>query len=300
MNEIQIMVKHLTKDFGHGRGIFDINLQVNRGEVLGFLGPNGAGKTTTIRHLMGFTKPGHGQAMICGLDTTSQYKQVMEHVGYLPGEVVLPEDMTGTAFIKMMRQLRHVDNDEYLQELLTRFSLDPQLGIKKMSLGTKRKLAVVVALMADPEVLILDEPTSGLDPAMQDQFINFMVEEKRRGKTILLSSHIFREVEALCDRIAIIKEGKIVAEVNANQLMNSEEKHFYLTFADEQAATQARQRLGGQQHKYELEVKIAREQLNQFFKVVAQYPIVKLTEQHFNLEKYFLEFYRTDRQFQTF
>ena len=299
MSNKQITIEQLTKDFGHGRGIFDINLYVRRGEVLGFLGPNGAGKTTTIRHLMGFTKPGKGRAEISGLNATTQYQRVMENVGYLPGEVALPEEMNGRSFIKMMQQMRKIDDDSHIRKLLTQFELDPNMPIKKMSLGMKRKLAVVVALMADPDVLILDEPTSGLDPSMQDQFISFMVGEKNRGKTILLSSHIFREVEALCDRIVIIKDGHIVSEVDANQLKNADEKNFKLVFVDAAAASKAHQQLGGQLKEAELNIKVKRSQLTKFFKNLGRYSVVSITEQRFDLEKYFLHFYRTDRKFQT-
>lgn len=219
-----IRVENMTKDFGHGRGIFNVDFQVGKGEVLGFLGPNGAGKTTTIRHLLGFTQPSKGTAEIMGLDCLGQHSQVMQYVGYLPGEIALPEGLTGWQFIRMMQQMRQIESDDYLHYLLDLFEFDPSGSTKRMSLGDKRKLAVVTAFMGNPDILILDEPTSGLDPLMQEKFIQFMVEEKRRGKTILLSSHIFPEVEATCDRIIIIKEGKLVAEVNAKELKNEDEK----------------------------------------------------------------------------
>ena len=210
-----INVSELTHDYGHGRGVFDISFDVNGGETLGFLGPNGAGKSTTMRHLMGFSKPQKGTVSIAGLDCTKQSRQIMEKVGYLPGEVALPEGLTGRAFIKMMQDMRGVKDGGRTEELLERFELDPSGNVKRMSIGEKRKLAIVAAFMSDPEILLLDEPTSGLDPVMQEEFISFIREEKQKGKTILLSSHIFSEVEALCDRIAIVKEGRLVSSVDA-------------------------------------------------------------------------------------
>ena len=156
-------VKSLTKDYGSGRGVFDVNLQVNKGEVFGFLGPNGAGKSTTIRHLMGFSKPDKGKTYILGKETFSHYDEILSKVGYIPGEVSLPSGLTGWEFIRMMQDLQKIHNEEKLKEMLDLFKLDDitlQGGTKRMSLGVKRKLAIVVAFMHDPEVLILDEPTS--------------------------------------------------------------------------------------------------------------------------------------------
>ena len=219
MNVIE--VKNLTKDYGSGRGVFDVNLAVKQGEVFGFLGPNGAGKSTTIRHLMGFSKPDKGETYIFGKPTFDKYYEILSKVGYIPGEIALPQGLTGWEFIRMMQNLQGVKNEEMLDKMLKLFELDDialRGETKRMSLGVKRKLAVVTAFMSDPEVLILDEPTSGLDPVMQEVFVNFIHEEKARGKTILLSSHIFSEIDSTCDRIAIIKDGRIVSEFVADDL----------------------------------------------------------------------------------
>lgn len=295
-----LKVEHLTKDFGHGRGIFDVNFEINKGEVLGFLGPNGAGKSTTIRHLMGFTKPGQGKVEINGFDCTNKPQEVMKYVGYLPGEVALPDDMTGGQFIKMMKAMRHIKDDRYLNHLIELFDLDYQGSMKKMSLGEKRKLAVVVAFMADPEILILDEPTSGLDPVMQEKFIEFMVEEKRRGKTILLSSHIFPEVEATCNRINIIKEGRIVAEVDAADLKNERQKNFQLGFTNPSNLAQAMSVFDNKKivQPLVLEVTVAKERISDFFKQLADLKVIAINERRFNLEKYFLDFHRSDKVFE--
>lgn len=300
MTEPALKVEHLTKDFGHGRGIFDVNFEIKPGEVFGFLGPNGAGKTTTIRHIMGFTKPGQGSASVLGMDCTTQYSEIMKHVGYLPGEIALPEGVSGWEFIRSMQKMRGVKDDRYLNSLLEMFDLDPQGNTKRMSLGTKRKLAVVTAFLADPEILILDEPTSGLDPAMQDKFIQFMVSEKRRNKTILLSSHIFPEVEATCDRIAIIKDGKIVSQVDANKLQDKEQKTFELFFANRKDLESASLGIGGRMGDHSLTVQVDSQDLSTFFNFqLRDRNVTRLVEHKFNLEKYFLDFYRTDKVFKT-
>lgn len=193
MNVIE--VNHLTKDYGSGRGVFDVDLRVEKGEVFGFLGPNGAGKSTTIRHLMGFSRPDQGETKIFGKPTFVRYHEILSEVGYIPGEIALPAGLTGWGFIDMMRELKKRPKKDRLDEMLRLFELDDAVlkgETKRMSLGVKRKLAVVTAFMSDPEVLILDEPTSGLDPVMQEKFIAFIHEEKARGKTILLQSHLFR------------------------------------------------------------------------------------------------------------
>lgn len=221
-------------------------------------------------------------------------------MGYLPGEVALPDDMTGAQFIKMMKAMRHIKDDRYLNHLIELFDLDYRGSMKKMSLGEKRKLAVVVAFMADPAILILDEPTSGLDPVMQEKFIEFMVEEKRRGKTILLSSHIFSEVEATCDRINIIKEGSIVAEVDSADLKNEKQKNFQLVFTNPSNLAQAMSVFDNKKivQPLVLEVTVAKERISDFFKQLAYLKVVAINERRFNLEKYFLDFYRSDKVFE--
>ena len=218
MNRI-IEVINLTKDYGFGRGVFDVSFSIQKGETFGFLGPNGAGKTTTIRHLMGFSKAEKGEAKILNKDTFTHYAEILKHVGYIPGELAFPAGLTGFELIKMTEDLVGKRDPERLTMLCDLFKLDARLlksSTKQMSLGTKRKLAIVTAFMSDPDILILDEPTSGLDPIMQDVFIDFIKKEKERGKTILLSSHIFNEVDQTCDRISIKR--KIIDTFVANDL----------------------------------------------------------------------------------
>lgn len=209
MNVLQI--DHLTRNYGNGKGIFDVSFSVGEGEVFGFLGPNGAGKTTTIRHLMGFIRPKEGFCRIDGKDCWKASAEIQQHLGYIPGEINFFDDMSGREFLRFMARYRQIPAENRQKELLERFELNPKGKIKKMSKGMKQKLGIVAALMHDPQILILDEPTSGLDPLMQNLFIQLIAEEKARGKTILLSSHMFEEVERTCDRIGIIRQGRMVA-----------------------------------------------------------------------------------------
>lgn len=209
MNVLQI--DHLTRNYGNRKGIFDVSFSVGEGEVFGFLGPNGAGKTTTIRHLMGFIRPKEGCCRIDGKVCWKARTEIQQHLGYIPGEINFFDDMSGQEFLRFMARYRQIPAENRQKELLERFELNPKGKIKKMSKGMKQKLGIVAALMHDPQILILDEPTSGLDPLMQNLFIQLIAEEKARGKTILLSSHMFEEVERTCDRIGIIRQGRMVA-----------------------------------------------------------------------------------------
>lgn len=291
-----IEVDHLTKDYGQGRGIYSVSFHIEKGEVFGFLGPNGAGKTTTIRHLMGFSNPQKGKSSIQGMYCNKKASKILQNVGYLPGEIALPEGLTGWEFIRMIQGLRNSHNEERLNYLLEKFQLDPSGKTKRMSLGNKRKLAVVTAFMSDPDTLILDEPTSGLDPVMQDRFIEFMREEKARGKTILLSSHIFSEVDAICDRIAIIKDGKIVSTVIANDIRHNKHKTFQIAFDSERELQtfQNEPTLNiayADAKKKTVELGIDDENINLLVQILGKYKIISFKEKKFSLESYFMHFY---------
>lgn len=302
-----IEVEHLTKDYGSGRGVFDVSIAVGKGEVFGFLGPNGAGKSTTIRHLMGFSKPQSGSTKIEGMETFSHYSQVLNHVGYIPGEIALPAGLTGWEFIRMMQNLQKIHNEERLEAMRNLFELDDEAlrgDTKRMSLGVKRKLAVVAAFMSDPEVLILDEPTSGLDPVMQENFIRFIHEEKKRGKTILLSSHIFSEIDSTCDRIAIIKDGRIVSQFVADDLRHASRKYYTVTFADaaskkeflKKAASMSSFRLLSDEEK-ETYLSVEDSDLNALIALLAAAHTVTFSNRRETLEDYFLKFYKEEKDF---
>lgn len=228
-----IKVEGLTRDYGAGKGVFDLSFSIDRGEVLGFLGPNGAGKTTTIRNLMGFIRADAGVVNIMGLDSWREASHIMKDVGYLPGEISFPDNLTGWQFIKLNAELRGMSDFSKAKSLISVFNIDTSVKLKKMSKGMKQKIAIVCAFMHDPLVLILDEPTSGLDPLMQAEFVKFIKEEKFKGKCILMSSHIFEEVESNCDRIIMIKDGKLIAEVDPEDIKRNQRKIFKIEFFDE-------------------------------------------------------------------
>jgi ABC-2 type transport system ATP-binding protein len=234
MNVIEI--KQLTKDYGNRKGVFSLDLAVAKGEIFGFLGPNGAGKTTTIRHLMGFIHPDKGECFINGLNCSKQADLIQKTLGYLPGEIAFMDDMIGIQFIKFIADMKGIKDFSGAEELINRFKLDPSGKIKKMSKGMKQKIGIVCAFMSNPEVLILDEPTSGLDPLMQNEFLELILSEKEKGKTIFMSSHNFEEIERTCDRTAIIKEGNLVAIENMKILSEAKRKSYIITFLTEEMA----------------------------------------------------------------
>lgn len=231
-----IEVEHLTRDYGGGRGVFDVSFQVAAGEVFGFLGPNGAGKTTTIRHLMGFLKAKEGGCRINGLDCFRDREKVQQMLGYLPGEISFFDDMTGIEFLDFVSGYRKDKGESRRKELMDMFDLNPHGKIKKMSKGMKQKVGIVAAFMHDPQILILDEPTSGLDPLMQNRFIELVEAEREKGKTILMSSHMFEEVERTCHRIGIIRAGKLVAMDQVEALREQYMTPYTVTLESEEMA----------------------------------------------------------------
>lgn len=225
-----IEIKNLTKDYGNGRGIFDVTLSVEKGEVFGFVGANGAGKTTTIRHLMGFIKAEKGFATINGYDSWKDAAEIKKFVGYIPGEIAFPDAKTGTEFLKRQAELLNVKDMSYAETIIDKLQLDPTANLKRMSKGMKQKTAIVAALMADPEVLIFDEPTTGLDPLMRVEFLDMIQNEKKKGKTIFMSTHMLEEVEKVCDKVAFIKDGRIITVVTTSEIKHREDKVYTIQF----------------------------------------------------------------------
>ena len=305
MNVIE--VNNLTKDYGSGRGVFDVSIAVNKGEVFGFLGPNGAGKSTTIRHLMGFSKPESGETLILGKPTFKKYNEILDKVGYIPGEIALPAGLTGYEFIRMMQDMQGVKNDAQLKRMLDMFELSDEVlygDTKRMSLGVKRKLAVVTAFMHDPEVLILDEPTSGLDPVMQDVFVKYIHEEKARGKTILLSSHIFSEIDSTCDRIAIIKDGRIVSDFIADDLKHASKKYYDVRFKSEADEKTFENKISSISSADMIKtdgerayLSVDDKDLNAFISLLSDLDPVAFSNRRESLEDYFMKFYKEDKDF---
>lgn len=287
-----IELKNLTRDYGEGRGIFDISFAVGQGEAFGFLGPNGAGKTTTIRHLMGFIKPRAGSCTVNGLDSWRESHQIQARLGYIPGEISFFENMSGDGFLKFIAKYRGMHSSGRMEELLKRFDLNPRGKIKKMSKGMKQKIGIVAAFMHDPEILILDEPTSGLDPLMQSRFIDLVAEEKERGKTILMSSHMFEEVERTCHRVGIIRSGRLVAIDSVDKLKAAQQKKYIVTL-ESAKATEAflREPLQGQALTHHRVSVTVQNNMAEFIATLGKYPVTNLSAPTQSLEEIFLHYY---------
>ena len=222
----------LTKDYGSGRGIFDLDLMVNEGEVLGYLGPNGAGKTTTIRSLMGLIHPTRGSGRIFGLDVDRDSVAVKRKVGYCPGELPQFGGWRGTEIVAFVAGLRGDVEDTYVGTLAERLDLDLGRKYREYSHGNKQKLALVLAFMARPRLLILDEPTSGLDPLHQQAFYALVRDARADGATVFLSSHVLSEVEHVCDRVGIVRQGKLITVSTLDKLVGMRSYHVEIDFAD--------------------------------------------------------------------
>ena len=205
-----IHTEQLTKSYGPHRGITELDLDVEEGEIFGFLGPNGAGKTTTMRVLLDLIRPTSGRAEVFGIETTADPVAIHRRIGYLPGEFDLYDRLTGADTIAYFANLRGGVDAGYVAELIERLDLDPSRRFKEYSKGNKQKVGLVVALQHRPDLLILDEPTSGLDPLVQRTFFDIVREARTEGRTVFLSSHIIDEVDRTCDRVAIIREGRLV------------------------------------------------------------------------------------------
>ncbi|MCD1293677.1 ABC transporter ATP-binding protein [Methanocella sp. CWC-04] len=230
--ETIIETKNLTKSYGKNRGIINVNLKVGRGEIFGFLGPNGAGKSTTIRTLLDFIRPTSGSATIFGMDCQQDTVAIKNRLSYIPGDVSLYGNMTGKRFLEYFGSIRGRYDEDKVRDLSARFDIGLDRKMKEYSKGMRQKVALIQAFMNDPDLIIMDEATSGLDPLVQQTFNDVVKEEVRDGKTIFMSSHILSEVEKVCERVAIIREGSIVAEENVEDLRRKSGKVIEVKFAD--------------------------------------------------------------------
>lgn len=230
MNAI-IETKKLTKSYGKSRGIIDVDLTVNQGEIFGFIGPNGAGKSTTIRTLLSLLYKTSGEAKIFGMDCHTERVKILREVGYLPSEVFYYDNMKAMDLLQYSASFYSKDCSNRIKELAAALELDLSKKIEDMSLGNKKKVGIVQGLLHSPKLIILDEPTSGLDPLMQRTFFDLILSENKRGATILFSSHILGEVQRICDRVAIIKEGRILNTQKISELRENSYKKVHFTVA---------------------------------------------------------------------
>lgn len=288
-----IELKALTKDYGEGRGIFDLNLSIKKGEMIGFVGTNGSGKTTTIRNIMGFIKPTSGHAYVNGLESWEHASEIAKHVGYVPGEIAFPDLHTGTEFLKNQASFLGLTDMTYADELIKKLQLDPRANLKRMSKGMKQKTALVSALMNDAEIIILDEPTTGLDPLMRLAFMDIIKNEHKKGKTILMSSHMFNEMEDSCDRVVLIGNGKIVAVADMEKIRNRPSKDFKIEFNNEKDYNKFKKLkykvIRDQKQYFQVTINIENNKINELFKTLTDYDVKFIAEVKYTLEKYFKE-----------
>jgi ABC-2 type transport system ATP-binding protein len=234
-----ITTQRLSLRYGHRVGIEAVELQVPEGEIFGFLGPNGAGKTTTIRVLLGMLRPSGGTAQVFGLDCWRDSHLIKRQLGYLPGDLRLYPWLTGEIALRMAGQIRGQDLAAPGHALVERFHLDPGVAVRRMSRGMRQKLGIVLALAHRPRLVVLDEPTSGLDPLVRDELASYLRELATEGHTVFFSSHTLSEVEHLCDRVAIVRAGRIVASEPMDSLRRRARRAVSLRFHSDSAAESA-------------------------------------------------------------
>ena len=291
-----IKINNLTKDYGNKKGIFNVNISIKKGEVFGFLGPNGAGKTTTIRNLMGFIRPDSGTCSILGMDCFKESEKIKEKLGYLAGEIAFFVFFSGIKLLNFLADMKGIKDKRKMNELIERFELDPRGKVKKMSKGMKQKIGIISAFMSDAEVFILDEPTSGLDPLMQNRFVDLVLEEKKKGKTILMSSHIFEEIEKTCDRTAIIRNGKIVAIEDMDSLSKKRNKTYIISLSNKNEVEKIKKDNFNIKNIDGLNVSISvKNNISEFLKNVSKYKISDMNIKTESLEEIFLHYYGKEK-----
>lgn len=291
-----IKIENLTKNYGQGRGLFDVNLSVREGEVFGLVGINGAGKTTMIRNLMGFLHPHHGKCSIMGKDCIRNAAELKHVIGYIPGEISFPDVRTGIDFFKLQAEYMNMRGINRAHELAELFNLDATARLKRMSKGMKQKSAIVNAFMSNADVLLLDEGTTGLDPLMQKVFTDLVREEKHKGRTVFMSSHMFDELESVCDRVAFLKEGHIIDVVELSKLRGNERiKEYKIEFSnsdDYAAFLSCPFEIKRKQEEYnQVTVNIPDDNINELFGALSPLNVRFISQKPQILEAYFNEKY---------
>ncbi len=297
---IIIQTNQLSKSYGRSRGIIDVTFAIEEGEVFGFLGPNGAGKTTTMRTLMGLLRANSGSATIGGLDCWQESTEVKKLVGYLPGEFIFDPGLRGAQIIEYLGHLRGGVDQTYVRALVERLGFDPSKRFREYSHGNKQKLGLVQAFMHKPRLFILDEPTSGLDPLNQQEFYKMVAEVRADGRTVFLSSHILPEVEHTCDRVAIIREGRLVRIDHVSSLKEIRQHDVEITFAGpasmewfEHVAGVVKVAQGADEHTLQLNVQGT---LAEIIKIAGAHNATNIDTHEPTLEEVFLRFYEPEQE----
>ena len=289
-----IHTENLSKVYsGATRALDNLNLDVQRGEIFGYLGPNGAGKTTTIRLLLDLIRPTTGSASLLGLDARRDSIAIKQRVGYLPAELNLWDRQTAQQIVQFVGQARGDYDVAYVSRLAERLEFDLSKKVRSYSTGNKRKLGLILALMNKPDLLILDEPSSGLDPLMQQTFYQLMQEARNEGRTVFLSSHILSEVQAICDRVAILREGKLQAVRRVDELTHNDFRHMRLRFREPVAASAIASVPGVSEVTTEgkaLSFQLVGD-VDPLLKAISSYYVEDIEVQEPTLEEVFLKFY---------
>lgn len=285
-----ILIKDFKKQFGKLHAVDGINLEIKKGEIFGFLGPNGAGKSTTIRCLMGFNKPTDGSISVFGYNMATEATEAKKQMGYLSGNVKLYDNWTGWDHIRFFEGAR--GKSKNLDDLIQRFNFNPNAKFRHLSSGNKQKLGLILALMHEPKLLVMDEPTVGLDPLLQNEIYKVLIEMRDRGTTIFISSHNLPEVERLCDRVAIIKQGKLVAVESIKQLGEKKLHKIEVRFSDQFSASEFR--VEGVEKVDEIPSGLlitVSGDLNPVLRALARHKLIDLEITHASLEDVFMKFY---------
>ncbi|MBU1093528.1 MAG: ABC transporter ATP-binding protein [Firmicutes bacterium] len=289
MNAIEF--NHLTKYYGKVKGCEDINFQVKEGEIFGFIGPNGAGKSTTIRTMLSLIYPTSGSVTIFGKDAIKEGSKVRKNIGYLPSEIFYYDQMKVIDLLKYSASFYKHDCTDRIHELSEIMELDLNRKIQDLSYGNKKKVGIVQGLLHSPKLIVLDEPTSGLDPLMQQKFFNLIVEENKKGATILFSSHILSEVQQLCNRVAIIKDGSIVSIQDVKAMQRDNYKKFILRG---KKLDHAQFNIEGVTELKTREDKVSfffKGDVNQVVKIISELKLTDLTIEEPTLEEIFMHYY---------
>ena len=294
--DIAIELSHVTKNYRKGRGIFDITFRVPKGKTFGYCGTNGAGKTTTLRTIMGFIKPDSGTVKVYGMDAWKEAEKIKPLVGYLPGEIAFPQLEHGSDFLEVQAEMIDLKDMSKAERIINMMQLDPTANLKRMSKGMKQKTAIVAAFMNSPEIIILDEPTTGLDPLMREAFVTLIKEEKARGATIIMSNHMFDELEETCDYVAFIKDGYIVDIVDMENIHARKYKEYTIRFEthkDYQAfdtrCIKGMKILYDVGNKDTYVVRIPIEGTDKLFVELSKHNVRSIKEVQYSLEQYFEE-----------
>jgi ABC-2 type transport system ATP-binding protein len=298
MNDGSVLIElnKLSKRYGNSKklALNKVSLKVNSGEVYGFLGPNGAGKSTAIRTILNFIQPTSGSAKIINLDVVNDSVKIKNSVGYLSGDFAIYPKMTGRQYLQYMGDLQQPKSKKYVEELITRLKAEPDKKLGELSRGNRQKFGIIQTFMHKPKIIILDEPTSGLDPLMQEEFYKLVLESKTNGSAIFMSSHILSEVQRICDRVGIIRDGVLIEERVIADMAREASQTFDITFAGKVPFTELKKiknskitNIKDSSLTIHMHGKLA-----PLFAVLSKYDVTKIDARNLDLEDMFLGFYK--------